>query len=103
MPVPTLPLPSPSSVLAANVRAVGDRIAAAARRAGRDPSAVRLVAVTKSVTPDVAAALVRSGVRDLGENRAEGLGEKVEALAAEGLDPRWHFVGHLQRNKARPA
>lgn len=86
MPVPTLPLPSPSSLLAANLRAVRDRIAAAARRAGRDPAGVTLVAVTKSVPAAVAAELVRAGVGD---------------LAALGLAPRWHFVGHLQRNKAR--
>ncbi len=101
MPVPTLPLPSPSSLLAANARAVLDRIAAAARRAGRDPAAVRLVAVTKSVPSSVAADLVRLGLADLGENRADLLEAKVADLAGLGLEPRWHFVGHLQRNKAR--
>lgn len=101
MPVPTLPLPSPSSLLAANLRAVRDRIAAAARRAGRDPAGVTLVAVTKSVPAAVAAELVRAGVGDLGENRADRLERKVADLAALGLAPRWHFVGHLQRNKAR--
>jgi len=101
MPVPTLTPPPSSLPLAANVRAVLERIAAAARRAGRDPAAVSLVAVTKSVSADVAAEVVRLGVRDLGENRADVLESKAADLAAAGLAPRWHFVGHLQRNKAR--
>lgn len=103
MPVPTLTPPPSSLPLAANVRAVLERIAAAARRVGRDPSDVRLVAVTKSVTSEVAAELVRLGVADLGENRADVLESKAADLAAAGLAPRWHFVGHLQRNKARAA
>jgi len=99
--VPNLALPSRSSPLAANVRAVLDRIADAARRGGREPQAVRLVAVTKSVSPAVAAEIVRLGVTDLGENRADRFEAKVAELAAGHVAPRWHFVGHLQRNKAR--
>lgn len=101
MPVPTLPTPSPSAVLAQNVRAVEDRIAAAARRAGRDPAGVRLVAVTKSVALSVAVELARGGLLDLGENRADQLAARSPELRAAGFAPRWHFVGHLQRNKAR--
>lgn len=97
---PTLqaPLPTP---LAANLRAVSERCAAAARRAGRDPSSVRIVAVTKSVPAAVAAELARLGALDLGENRADHLEEKASSLSAAGIAVRWHFVGHLQRNKAR--
>lgn len=84
----------------ANVRA---RIAAACARAGRDPSGVTLVAVTKTVAADVAAELVRLGVSDLGENRTEALAAKRDALAAGGLSPRWHMIGHLQTNKVRRA
>lgn len=57
--------------------------------------------MTKSTDAAVAAELVRLGQADLGENRLEGLEAKARALAAEGLRPRWHFVGHLQRNKMR--
>lgn len=60
-----------------------------------------LLAVTKSTDAETAAELVRLGVADLAENRLEGLTSKAEALAAAGLAPRWHFVGHLQRNKMR--
>lgn len=100
MPVPTLP-PPPSATLAANLEGVRVRIADAARRAGRDPAAVQLVAVTKSVPAAVAAELVRLGAVDLGENRADVLEQKAAALAGVAPAPRWHFVGHLQRNKAR--
>ena len=55
----------------------------------------------KSTDAATAAELVRLGASDLGENRLEGLEQKAQALAAAGLAPRWHFVGHLQRNKMR--
>jgi pyridoxal phosphate enzyme (YggS family) len=81
------------------------RVARAAAAHGRAPDALRIVAVTKSVEPALAAELAGLGSLDLGENRADGLERKVawfEAHAPE-LAPRvrWHFIGHLQRNKAR--
>lgn len=93
--------------LQTNLLRVRAAIAAAARRAGRDPSEVSLVAVTKTVPAAVAAELVRLGQRDLGENRADVLEEKAAWFDSRGFGapdaggPRWHFVGHLQRNKAR--
>jgi pyridoxal phosphate enzyme (YggS family) len=92
------PLPP---TLAANLSAVSGQCAAAARRAGRDPASVRLVAVTKSVPAATAAELARLGAADLGENRSDDLEAKAAELGRLGLAPRWHFVGHLQRNKAR--
>jgi len=97
---PTVQVPIPTT-LAANLRAVAEQCAAAARRAGRDAAAVRIVAVTKSVGAAVAAEIARLGALDLGENRADHLEAKAAELAAAGIEPRWHFVGHLQRNKAR--
>jgi PLP dependent protein len=79
------------------VAAVRERIAAAAGRAGRDPAAVRLIAVTKSVDTARIAQAVEAGVADLGENRVQEAVAKVEQLPA-GL--RWHLLGHLQHNKA---
>jgi pyridoxal phosphate enzyme (YggS family) len=76
------------------------RIAAACARAGRDPSGVRLVAVTKTVGAGVFPQLLAAGVPDVGENRVQ------DALAkAAGAPPglRWHLIGHLQTNKARRA
>lgn len=80
----------------AEVRA---RIAAAARRAGRDPGDVTLVGASKTVPAERLVDAVGAGLTDLGENRAQELLEKAPALAAAGCTPRWHFVGRLQRNK----
>jgi pyridoxal phosphate enzyme (YggS family) len=59
---------------------------------------VTLVAVSKSFSADVVAQAVEAGAEDLGENRAQELKEKAIALPT---GPRWHFIGHLQTNKAR--
>jgi pyridoxal phosphate enzyme (YggS family) len=75
------------------------RIEAACAAAGRDPSDVTLVAVTKGHGPDqVRRALLDQGHRDLGENRVQEWQTKAEAL---GPDVAWHLVGHLQTNKVR--
>lgn len=93
--------------LRANLDAVRDRLARAASSAGRSAEEVRLLPVTKSVSPEVAAALVEllaedgSGPLELAENRLEGLDRKRAAFEREGLEVCWHFIGHLQRNKAR--
>jgi hypothetical protein len=80
----------------ASVRA---RIAAACGRAGRDPSEVRLIAVTKGHPPEeIRRRLLDRGVRDLGENRVQEWRGKAAELPA---DVRWHFVGSLQRNKVK--
>ena len=77
------------------------RLTEAARRAGRPDDAVDLVAVTKTVRPEVALALAQLGQVDLGENRVAGLEEKARLFQERGQRVRWHFIGHLQRNKAR--
>jgi PLP dependent protein len=80
----------------ARVRA---RIAAAATRAGRDPTSVTLVAATKTVEVARVRAVVEAGVVDVGENRAQEL--LAKAPDCIGLPVRWHFLGQLQRNKVR--
>ena len=82
--------------LRANLDAVEERIAKACARAGRKRSEVTLVAVTKTVAPDVASLLPELGVLDLGENRPQELWRKTGLLPKE---VRWHLIGHLQRNK----
>lgn len=74
------------------------RIDDAARRAGRDPNEVTLVAVSKTWPAEVLKDAAGAGVEVLGENRAQELREKVAAL---GDSVRWHFVGPLQSNKVR--
>jgi pyridoxal phosphate enzyme (YggS family) len=82
-------------ILASRLRAVRERIAAACARAGRSPDGVTLVAVTKTVPVEVAAAMPALGVSDLGESRPQELWRKAAALPGAS----WHLVGHLQRNK----
>ncbi|HVG52941.1 MAG TPA: YggS family pyridoxal phosphate-dependent enzyme [Vicinamibacterales bacterium] len=77
------------------------RIDAAARGAGRDPSSVRLVAVSKTFPIDAVREAFAAGQRDFGENRVQEALEKIEA--ARDLDVRWHLLGHLQTNKAKKA
>ncbi len=79
------------------------RIAAAATRAGRRPGDVKLVAVSKRHPPELVAAACRAGVTDLGENYAQELVGKMDALAGDPAASRvtWHFIGRLQRNKVR--
>lgn len=79
--------------VAANVDTVRARI----RKAGADPGAVRLVAVTKGFGPEVVKAALLAGVVDVAESYAQ----ELEAKAAVVSGPRWHFVGRLQTNKVR--
>src|SRR5215471_16544825 len=84
------------SLLSQRFQAVEERIGAACQRANRRRQEVTLVAVTKTITPAVAALLPEIGMLELGESRPQELWRKAEAL------PRtvhWHLVGHLQRNK----
>ena len=84
--------------LAENLRAVRARIDAAARAAGRAPSSVALLAVSKTWPAEDVRALAALGQSDFGENRAQELLAKAAGLA--DLPVRWHFIGQLQRNKA---
>lgn len=86
-------------LLADNLAAVKEEIAAAAQRGGRNPAEVTLVAVTKYVDADITRALVRAGCRALAENRPQTLWRKAELL--QDLPIEWHMVGHVQRNKIR--
>jgi pyridoxal phosphate enzyme (YggS family) len=84
-----------------NLNRTREAIAAACADAGRSPDSVRLIVVTKTFPAADAAALVELGQTDLGENRDQEAAPKAADLAARGLEPVWHFVGQLQRNKAR--
>jgi hypothetical protein len=86
------------TALTEGLQAVEDRLQSACRRAGRSRRDVTLVAVTKTVSADVAALLPGLGVLDLGESRPQELWRKSAALAGHPT-VRWHLVGHLQRNK----
>lgn len=79
--------------------AVRARIAAAARRAGRDAQSVRLLAVSKAQPVAAIATLAAAGQRDFGENYVRDSIPKVEALAGSSIT--WHFIGQVQGNKTR--
>ncbi len=87
--------------IAANVTVVQGRIVDAARRAGRDPAAITLVAAAKTMSSEQVRAVIDAGVLDIGENRAQELLAKAPALADNPVALRWHFIGSLQRNKVK--
>jgi hypothetical protein len=89
------------AALRARLADVRDRIARAAGRAGRDPSSIRLVAVSKTFTADDVRAAADCGQIDFGENKVQEALEKMDRTA--DLPLRWHLIGHLQSNKARKA
>ncbi|MFV0446517.1 MAG: YggS family pyridoxal phosphate-dependent enzyme [Planctomycetaceae bacterium] len=91
--------------LALNLAAVEQRIQAATLRAGRDRGDVQLVAVVKYAQWNWVLELIDLGVRHLAENRPQQLTERVQWLQRDrpGVDVHWHMIGHLQRNKVRPA
>lgn len=74
-----------------------DRVAAAARRAGRGPEDITVVGVSKTFPPGVIREAYHAGLRHVGENRAQELVPKWDAL--RDLELTWHMVGHLQTNK----
>lgn len=86
------------TALADNLQSVRERITAAARRAGRDPEQVTLVAVTKNQPREAIAAAFDLGLRHFGENRVEEAEAKIPALPA-GIT--WHMIGHVQSRKAK--
>jgi hypothetical protein len=86
--------------VAENLALVRQRILDAAKRCGRDPSTVRLVAVSKRQPVDAIREAYAAGQRDFGENYVQELVSKSQELA-ELTDLRWHMIGHLQRNKVK--
>jgi pyridoxal phosphate enzyme (YggS family) len=86
--------------LAENLAVIRSRIAAACERAGRDPAEVTLMAVSKNQPPDRIAEAAAAGLTLFGENRVQEAKAKIP-LCPGRLE--WHFIGHLQSNKARDA
>lgn len=93
--------PAAADLLAERLASTRERVGRAARNAGRDPAAVRLLAVTKGQPPAAVESAVALGLRDIGESRVQEATAKRESVADPGV--RWHMIGHLQRNKARTA
>lgn len=87
--------------LEAGLARVRTRIADACAAAGRDPGEVAMIAVTKTYPASDVVALVGLGAVEVGENRDQEAAAKAAEVAAAGVTPRWHFIGQLQRNKAK--
>jgi len=88
------------STIRENLLRVRERIEGAARRAGRDPKGINLVAVSKTVEVARIKEAIEAGVLILGENYIQEAQKKIDAI---GKPVSWHFIGHLQSNKARHA
>ena len=87
------------SALRARLADVRARIESAAGRAGRDPAAVRLIAVSKTFPADCVRAAAAAGQMDFGENKVQEALQKIDRTS--DLAVRWHLIGHLQSNKAK--
>jgi pyridoxal phosphate enzyme (YggS family) len=83
------------------LREIRARIGEASARAGRPPSDIRLIAVSKTFPIDLVRVAYEAGQRDFGENRVQEALQKIDQTA--DLDITWHLIGHLQSNKARKA
>ncbi len=93
------------ALLRENIAGVLKRISNAAERAGRSPDTIRLIAVTKTVDRHIINRAIAMGLRDFGENRVQEAQQKVmsDELRVKRDIVTWHFIGHLQKNKARSA
>lgn len=88
-------------MLTDRLESVLKRIRTAATGCGRDPESVHLVAVSKTIPSDIVAQAVEAGVDTLGENYVQEARQKIETLS--DLPVSWHYIGHLQSNKAKYA
>jgi pyridoxal phosphate enzyme (YggS family) len=98
--------PQPTDSLqdfASRLKAVRERIARAAERAGRDPASVRILGASKQVPAPSVRDAAAGGLADFGENRVQEAREKIDALGDLRGRVSWHLIGHLQSNKAREA
>ena len=94
---------SRTDAIATRLDQIRERVATACDRAGRDPSEITIVAVSKTFPLDVVEAAQAVGLHQFGENRARELRDKARERPGEenGGDIIWRFMGHLQRNKAK--
>src|SRR5437763_6961271 len=88
--------------IAENIARVQDRIAATARRAGRNPMEIALMAVSKTYPPERIREAYAAGLRLFGENRVQEFAGKANGLT-DLVGVEWHMIGHLQTNKAGKA
>ncbi len=109
-------LQAQSEKIAENLHRIRNQIAESCTKSGRLPEEVTLVAVTKTVGREDINALLEQGQADLGESKVQDLGQKIKEMqesftpkleppgspVPSPVQPRWHMIGHLQRNKVKP-
>jgi pyridoxal phosphate enzyme (YggS family) len=88
------------SAIAENLQIIKEKIAEAAKKSGRKPEDITLVAVTKTIEAERINEVLRAGVTVIGENRVQELLSKQDAVNANPC-PQWHLIGHLQTNKVK--
>ncbi|MBR5641939.1 MAG: YggS family pyridoxal phosphate-dependent enzyme [Firmicutes bacterium] len=81
-----------------NIADIRERMAEAARRSGRDPEDILLIAVTKLHEPDEIEEAIAAGITDIAENKVQEIQKKYDQIASP---VRWHLIGHLQTNKVK--
>jgi len=92
---------SDDNTIQTRVERIKERIREAALACGRSPDAVRLVAVSKTKTAALMEEGILAGITDLGENYIQEARQKIQVLSSHPVT--WHFIGHLQSNKAKYA
>ena len=83
--------------VAGNCQRIRDQVAQAARRAGRDPQTVQIIAASKTKPVELIERAIEAGMTDIGENYVQEAADKIGRISAPVT---WHMIGHLQRNKA---
>ncbi|HEY4706513.1 MAG TPA: YggS family pyridoxal phosphate-dependent enzyme [Thermodesulfobacteriota bacterium] len=89
------------NTISENILHINDRIRRAARKAGRDPGEITLIAVTKTVETKKIKEAISAGLRVFGENYVQEAQEKISKVKDKNI--KWHFIGHLQKNKVKLA
>lgn len=84
-----------------NILNIKDRIEKSAQKAGRDPSEITLIGVTKQVKYDRISEALQNGLNQFGENYAQEFRDKYNLLKDHNSRIKWHFIGHLQKNKIK--
>lgn len=86
-----------------NLKDINDRIVKAAQRSGRNPSEIKLVCVTKNISPEKITEAISLGISDIGESRIQEAEKKYPQLSNLSCRLTWHLIGHLQTNKVKKA
>jgi len=84
-----------------NIDNIRMRVGKAAQKAGRKPEDIKIIAVTKNISPDRIIEAINAGVFDLGENRVQELLDKINDINVFNKNINWHMIGHLQKNKVK--